>query len=199
MSKADNDCIAMSLRWFKSYTVVPTLNLLVTECRQNSVSNINTDTEGCIYSCIEPILDVIGQEAGYTLDGSAVHHRATQRQMRHTLNKNINATFLFLLPFLMSWNAFGLPSRLMVEKWTFTSRAAALVDIPAVSMPIARSLKTCDICGIVLCDKTAHVGMAFYCGQPTAHLCNHHAVLSASWSAKPVRWDGLSRQRRSAH
>ncbi len=32
----------------------------------------------------------------------------------------------------------------------------ALVDIPAISMPIARSLKTCDICGIVLCDKTAH-------------------------------------------
>jgi hypothetical protein len=29
------------------------------------------------------------------------------------------------------------------------------VDIPAVSMPIARSLKTWDICGTVLCDKTA--------------------------------------------
>ncbi len=60
---------------------------------------------------------------------------------------------------------------LMVEKWTFNSRATALVDIPAVSMPIARSLKTCDICGIVLCDKTA-----FYCGQPKTHLCNNHAV-----------------------
>ncbi len=46
--------------------------------------------------------------------------------------------------------------RLMVEKLTFNSRATALVDIPAVSMPTARSLKTCDICGIVLCDKTAH-------------------------------------------
>ncbi len=46
----------------------------------------------------------------------------------------------------------------MVEKWTFNSRATALVDIPAVSMPIARSLKTCNICGIVLCDKTAHCG-----------------------------------------
>ncbi len=43
----------------------------------------------------------------------------------------------------------------MVEKLTFNSRATALVDIPAVSMPIARSLKTCDICGIVRCDKTA--------------------------------------------
>uniref|UniRef100_A0A673LF04 F-box/LRR-repeat protein 15-like leucin rich repeat domain-containing protein n=1 Tax=Sinocyclocheilus rhinocerous TaxID=307959 RepID=A0A673LF04_9TELE len=31
---------------------------------------------------------------------------------------------------------------LMVEKLTFISRATALVDIPAVSMPIARSLKT---------------------------------------------------------
>ena len=44
----------------------------------------------------------------------------------------------------------------MVEKLTFNSRATPLVDIPAVSMTIARSLKTCDICGIVLSDKTAH-------------------------------------------
>ncbi len=36
---------------------------------------------------------------------------------------------------------------------------------PAVRMPIARSLKTCDICGIVLCDKTAHFRVAFYCGH----------------------------------
>ncbi len=50
--------------------------------------------------------------------------------------------------------------------WTF----------PAVSMPIALSLKICDICGIVLCDKTAHFRVAFYCGQPKAHLCNNHAV-----------------------
>ncbi len=40
--------------------------------------------------------------------------------------------------------------QLMVEKGTFDSRSTALVDIPAVSMPIARSLKTSDICGIVL-------------------------------------------------
>ncbi len=46
----------------------------------------------------------------------------------------------------------------------------------AFSMPIANSLKTCDICGIVLCDKTAHFRVAFYCGQPKAHLCNNHAV-----------------------
>ncbi len=46
--------------------------------------------------------------------------------------------------------------RLMVNILTFNSRATALVDIPAVSMPIACSLKTCDICGIVLCVKTAH-------------------------------------------
>ncbi len=64
----------------------------------------------------------------------------------------------------------------MVEKLTFNSRATVLVDIPAVSMPIACSLKTCNICGIVLCDKTAHFRVAFYCGQPKAHLCNNHAV-----------------------
>lgn len=34
----------------------------------------------------------------------------------------------------------------------FTSLATALVDIPAVSMPIACFLKTCDICGILLPD-----------------------------------------------
>ncbi len=66
--------------------------------------------------------------------------------------------------------------QLMVEKLTFNSRATALVDIPAVSMPIACSLKTCDICGIVLCDKTGHFRVAFYCGQPKAHLCNNNAV-----------------------
>ncbi len=64
----------------------------------------------------------------------------------------------------------------MVEKLKLNSWATALVDIPAVSMPIACSLKTCDICGIVLCDKTAHFRMAFYCAQPKAHLCNNHAV-----------------------
>ncbi len=39
------------------------------------------------------------------------------------------------------------------------------------------SLKTCNICGIVLCDKTANFRVAFYCGQPKAHLCINHANL----------------------
>ncbi len=64
----------------------------------------------------------------------------------------------------------------MVETWTFNSRATALVDIAAGRMPIARSLKIFDICGIVLCDKTAHFRVAFYCGQLKAHLCKNHAV-----------------------
>ncbi len=42
--------------------------------------------------------------------------------------------------------------------------ATDLGDIIAVSMPIARSLKTCNICGIVLCEKIAHFRVAFYCG-----------------------------------
>ncbi len=46
----------------------------------------------------------------------------------------------------------------------------------AVNMPIACSLKTYDICGIVLCDKTAHFRVAFYCGQPKTQLFNNHAV-----------------------
>ena len=44
----------------------------------------------------------------------------------------------------------------MVEKLT-NSLATALMDIPAVD-----SLKTWDICGIVLCDKTAHFRVAFF-------------------------------------
>jgi hypothetical protein len=45
-----------------------------------------------------------------------------------------------------------------------------------------------NICGIVLCDKTAHFKVAFYCSQHKVHLCNDHAVYSASWYATPVRW-----------
>ena len=63
-----------------------------------------------------------------------------------------------------------------VEKLTFNYLATALGDIPAVNMPIVRSLKTWDICGIVLCDKTAHFRVAFYWPQHKVHLCNDHAV-----------------------
>ncbi len=41
--------------------------------------------------------------------------------------------------------------QLMVDKWTFNSQATALVDIPSLSMPIARSLKTCDVCVCAVC------------------------------------------------
>ncbi len=64
----------------------------------------------------------------------------------------------------------------MVEKLTFNPRATALVDIPAVSMPIACSLKNFNICVIVLFDNIAHFIVAFYCGQTKAHLCNNRAV-----------------------
>ncbi len=63
--------------------------------------------------------------------------------------------------------------REMNTQFTGNSSGGHLV---AVSMPIARSLKTCDIGGIVLCDKTAHFRVAFYCGQPKTHLWNNHAV-----------------------
>ena len=64
----------------------------------------------------------------------------------------------------------------MVEKLTFNYLATALVDINTVSMPIARSLKTFDICGIVLCDKTSHFRLAFYCPQHEVNLSNDPAV-----------------------
>jgi hypothetical protein len=42
----------------------------------------------------------------------------------------------------------------MVEKLTIHSLERGLVDIPVVSMPVARSLKTSDFCGIV---KKLHI------------------------------------------
>ena len=62
--------------------------------------------------------------------------------------------------------------RLMVEKLTLNYLSTALVDILLVSMPIARSLNTWDVYGILLWDKT----VAFYCPQHKVHLCNDHAV-----------------------
>jgi hypothetical protein len=64
----------------------------------------------------------------------------------------------------------------MVEKLTLHSLATALVDVPAVSMPIGHSLKTLDICGIVLCDKTAHFKVAFYFPQHKMHICRDYTV-----------------------
>jgi hypothetical protein len=73
--------------------------------------------------------------------------------------------------------------QLMVEKWTFNYQATTLVDIPAVSKLHAPS--TWDICGIVLCDKTAHFS-GFLLSR--AQGAPGRAVLSASWYATPVRW-----------
>ena len=71
---------------------------------------------------------------------------------------------------LWLWGRLDIPNslkrhwrRFMVEKLMFHFLATALVDIPAASMPIARSLKTGVTCGILLCDKTAHFRVAFYC------------------------------------
>lgn len=44
------------------------------------------------------------------------------------------------------------------------------------SMPIVLFLKTRNICGIVLCNKTAHCRAAFYCDRLKKHLCNNHAA-----------------------
>ena len=76
-----------------------------------------------------------------------------------------------------TWSAVVRPvGRTAKFPWTFSSLSTALVDVPPVSMPIAHSLKTWDICGFMLCDKTAHFRVAFYCPQHKVHLCNDHAV-----------------------
>ena len=59
----------------------------------------------------------------------------------------------------------------MVEKLAFNSLATALEDIP-VSIPIARSLKTVELC----CYKTAHFRVNVYYPQHKVHLCNDCAV-----------------------
>ncbi len=49
-------------------------------------------------------------------------------------------------------------------------------------------------------SKTAHFRVAFYCGQPKAHLCNNHACcLISILICHTCEVDGLYRQRRSAH
>ena len=58
----------------------------------------------------------------------------------------------------------------MVEKLTFNSLETALVDIPAVSMPIIRSLNLRRVA--LCCVTTAHFRVAFYCPQHKVHLCN---------------------------
>ena len=84
---------------------------------------------------------------------------------------------------------------LMVENYL----ATPLVDIPAVSIPIAHPFKTSYICGIVLFDKTAHFRVVFYCTQHKVHLCNDHAILIRFLIYHTCQVDGLSWQRRNAH
>ena len=84
----------------------------------------------------------------------------------------------------------------MVEKLTLNSLSTAPVDIPAVSMPIAHSLKT----SVALCCVTsAHFKVAFYCPQHKVHLCNEHAVLTSLLICHTCLVDGLSWKRINAH
>ncbi len=62
---------------------------------------------------------------------------------------------LDVLPNSLKW----LWSRLMVKKWTFNSRATALVDIPAVSMPIDLSVSPAPLsycCSLGQTNGVAH-------------------------------------------
>lgn len=43
------------------------------------------------------------------------------------------------------------------------------MNVPVVSMPSVHFLKTCSIYGIVLCDETAHLRVAFDCDQFKEH------------------------------
>ena len=62
--------------------------------------------------------------------------------------------------------------QLMVEKLTLNSLTKALVDIPAVSMPIARSLKI-ETSVALYCVTKLHI---LEWPQHKVYLCNDHAV-----------------------
>ncbi len=89
--------------------------------------------------------------------------------------------------------------RLMVDKWTLNSWATALVDIPAASMQLHAPSKTCDICGIVLCDKTAHLLEWPFIVASLRHTCAIIMLSNQHLRCHTCEVDGLSWQRRSAH
>ncbi len=85
--------------------------------------------------------------------------------------------------------------QLMVAKWTFNSRVTALVDISAVSMPIARSLPKLATSVALCCVIKLHIlEWPFIVAslRPTCAIIksNHFYchITSASWYATPVRW-----------
>lgn len=63
--------------------------------------------------------------------------------------------------------------QIIVEKWPFSWGATALVDVLAVSMPIAHSRPATSCCALSR-------------GQPEVHLCNNPAVYLACWYVTPV-------------
>ena len=74
----------------------------------------------------------------------------------------------------------------MVEKWTLQYLATAQVHIPAVTMPIALSLNLRHLWHC--CVTTARFTVSSYSPLQKVHLCNDHALYSASWYATPARW-----------
>jgi hypothetical protein len=63
----------------------------------------------------------------------------------------------------------------MVEKLTLISLATTLVDIPAISMPIARSLKL-DTSVALCCVTKLHILEWPFIVPSIRGLCNDHAV-----------------------
>ena len=82
---------------------------------------------------------------------------------------------------------------------TCNSLAIALVHSPAVSMPIARSLDTWDIYGIMLCDKTANNIKCCLLLVPAQSGPVWSCCLISFLICHTCQEDGLSYQRRNAH
>ncbi len=85
--------------------------------------------------------------------------------------------------------------RLIVEKLTFNSRATALVDIPAVSMPITRSLKI--VTSVTLCCVIKlHILEWPFIVASLRHNCAIIMLSNQHLDITPVRWmDYLAKEK----
>lgn len=73
------------------------------------------------------------------------------------------------------------------NKMNISYQTTALENIAVVNMLIAHTCKSCDICGNLLLDKTAHFRMAFYCVQTKAPLYTYQALRSEFVCAERFR------------